>query len=224
MVEGFELPSKERFEKLCKNLKLDEDERGELAAVIYRAHVDLKEIFRAKMSDDERKRLMLQLRKFQVSLDQLLKMLGVKAKEIAKFKDDLHFAHGTPEGMAAASKMIRAVTGRRARNMNQSRAPSTMPFGAMDLGHQLMMVKSAIDSLLEARALDRGGPNPDVTRNYLALALGRSSKEIIGRRATATAKGRFADLVREVLLTCGLSDSGVEKLVERTVNSLKAQR
>jgi hypothetical protein len=224
VVEGFELPSEERFKKLCKNLKLYEDQRGELAAVIYRAHADLKEIFRAKMSDDERKRLMLQLRKFQVSLDQLLKMLGVKAKEIAKFNDDLHFAHGTPEGMAAASKMIRAVAGRRARKAYQSGAPSTMPFETMDLCHQLMMVKNGTDTLLNAKALDLGGRNADVTRNYLALALGRSSQNIIGRRATSTAGGRFVNLVRAVLLTCGLSDSGVEKLVERTVNSLKAQR
>lgn len=224
MVKGFDLPSNERFDALCKDLKLNDDQRKKLLGVLYRAHVDLKEIFRAKLSEGDRKSLMRQLKKFQFTLDQLLKVLRISPRDIARFREGLHFALGTPEGVGAASRMTSLIAGRRGVKAVQSRMSPTVPLEAADLCHQLVAVKVRTDSLLEATVPDRGGPNADVTRNYLALALARSSQKIIGRRATATAKGRFVKLVQEVYVACGLSNEGVEKIVDRTVTSLKAKR
>ena len=70
-------------------------------------------ISRKTSSDgDERKRILKLLKKFQVSLNQLLWSLGVSANDIAEYsKSGLRFVE-TDVGEKATSRLLAAVAGR----------------------------------------------------------------------------------------------------------------
>lgn len=221
MTENFILPSAKEFRALCQEQELTEAQIHELGRVLHEAHLRLKAILRAKVSDEDRKRILKQLKKVSDSLGDLLPKLKITPRDFQDFDPDLPFALGTLTGAIAASRITSVIGGRSGGTRDKATRSTTFGFEALDLIHQMLVVKEGVDYMLGAAVTDRGGRNPCVVRNYLTMALARSSKKIINRPATATAGGKFVKLVRAVFIACRLSDKGLEKLVERTVRSLK---
>lgn len=224
MTENFKLPTPEQFRCLCLELELNEAQTRALGQVLHESHANLKAVLRRKSSDQDRKKILVQLSKASDVLGDLLPLLKITPRDFRKFNRDRHLALGTLAGAIAALRIANVIGGRSGGTRDQTTRATTFRFEVLDLIHQIVVVKEGVDYILGAAVTDRGGRNPYLVRNYLAMALARSSQEIINRPATATASGKFVELVRAVFVACRLSDEGLEKLVQRTVRSLKESK
>ncbi|MEI6536955.1 MAG: hypothetical protein WCN98_16545 [Verrucomicrobiaceae bacterium] len=225
MAKNFKIPSPKKLKDLGRDLKLSDAQARELDFVIRHAHADLEGIFRMKMTRAERARRLKQLKIFRGALMRLASTMGTTPEEIADFNVNLPFELRETIGQMASAGVIRTVVGRRVEEVEADhiRKSAELTHGAEIFHHQLLEISKGIDTLLDAAVKDPGGRNPDLVRNHLATKLARSSRGILGRRASGTAGGRFSKLVAAVFIACGLADDGVEKIVERTLKSLQGK-
>lgn len=219
MTESFILPPIQRFEKLCQKRKLDEDQIWVLGNLLWRAHFKSKNSHETSSDSVERKRILKQLKKFQISLDQLLISLRVSANDIATYSRHRPDSFETDLGRSATSRLMAAIAGREMLKKNPLR--ELVPFAAYayaELGDDLLKVKQSIDLIAGLTVKDKGGQPPDLVRNFIVKELCKASRVLIGKAPTSTARGAFAELVQDVLVDCcGLSDDGLEELIERNV-------
>ncbi len=222
MVDGLTLPSPEQFEATCKRHGLNEEQGIELKRVLWRNHLKFESSPHLGIDGKERRLILKQLTKFQKSLHELLSVLGEtpesKEKRTSEHSDDQCSA----AGRKVLSRLLAAVVGRE--KLKNDAVREAMPFldyGLLGFGDDLLKIKEIIDLLVDVTVKDRGGKPADLVRNQLAATLCESSQKILGRPASATAGGRFVKLVRDVFADCGLTDTGVEELVERTVAAFK---
>ena len=225
MDKNFTLPSPQQLADIVRDLMLNDAQARELGFVIRHVHADLVGFFRTTMTRADRIRRLKQLKTFRSALTKLVSTMGKTPERIADFNESLPFQLRESIGLMASAELIRTVAGRQVRETGADhvRRSAGLTHGSAIFHHQLLKVGTEIDLLLDATVKDPGGRNSDPVRNFLALMLARSSKDILGRRASGTAGGRFTKLVAAVFGACGLTDDGVEKIVERTVKSLKGK-
>jgi hypothetical protein len=223
--KNFTLPSPKKLKDIGRELKLNDAQARELEFVIRHAHADLNGFLRTRMTRADRARRLKQLKTFRGGLMKLASAMGETPEEIADFNETLPFQLREAIGLMASAELIWTVAGRRVRETGSDhvRRSAGLAHGAAIFHHQLLKARMGADMLLDGSVKDPGGRNPDLVRNCLALMLARSSKGILGRRASGTAGGRFSKLVATVFVACGLADDGVEKIVERTVKALKSE-
>ena len=225
MDKNFALPSPKKLKDVARDLKLNDAQARELELVIRHAHADLGGFFRTRMTRADRARRLRQLKTFRSVLKKLASTMGEKPEEIAYFNESLPFQLRESIGLMASAELVRTVASRQVpeTGTDHVRRSAGLTHGAAIFHHQLLEIGTGIDSLLDAAVKDPGGRNPDFVRSHLATMLARSSRIILGRRASGTAGGRFAKLVAAVFVACGLADDGVEKIVERTLKSLQGK-
>ena len=91
--------------------------------------------------------------------------------------------------------------------------------------HYIERINQPIRRWIELDRLNRGGrPLKNLARDLLLFRLAEAAPAIIGRRATATADGRFVRLCEAVVVACGLEDRGIERAVEKAIKELSKQQ
>jgi hypothetical protein len=225
VAKNFTLPSPKKLKDIGRELKLNDAQTRELEFVIRHAHADLDGFLRTRMTRADRARRLKQLKTFRGGLMKLASVIGETPEEIADFNETLPHQLREAIGLMASAELIWTVAGRRVceTGSDHVRRSAGLTHGAAIFHYQLLKARTGADMLLDGAVKDPGGRSPDLVRNSLALMLARSSKGILGRRASGTAGGRFSKLVATVFVACGLADDGVEKIVERTIKALKSK-
>jgi hypothetical protein len=91
--------------------------------------------------------------------------------------------------------------------------------------HYIERINKPMKHWIELDRLNRGGrPLKNLARDLLLFRLAEAAPAIIGRKATATAGGRFVQLCEAVDMACGLEDRGIERAVEKAIRELSKQR
>jgi hypothetical protein len=89
------------------------------------------------------------------------------------------------------------------------------------LKHFIESINAPLKKWVEEDKLNKGGRPADVARIYLIRTLAQEAPNIIGRRATISTTGKFADLCSLVLPACGVSAKGIEKAIPPIVRKLR---
>jgi hypothetical protein len=226
MNATFDLPTKERFAELCKDLNLDKEQAHELELAIRHAHEDLDGFFKTRISRAERAYRFEQLKAFDKALTKLIATMGPNTKAVADFNVSLPFSLREQIGLMASPSHITTATGRTARKSRaaRDRKVAGLEHGAKLLHVQLTEIKKGIGNLLESAVIDRGGRSPDLVRQYLVKALAQSASDILGRAATSTSNSRFVQLVLSVFSACAIDEAGAEELIERSLKTLRSKK
>jgi hypothetical protein len=97
--------------------------------------------------------------------------------------------------------------------------------GSELLAYLIKTINQPIKAWFDVDRLNRGGrPTKNPARNLLLLRLAEAAPVVIGRRATATARGRFVRLCAVVVAACRLDDLGIERSVEKAIKELSAEQ
>jgi hypothetical protein len=225
MRETFE-PSIEEFKNICDNNNFTVDQVNELKSIIWRTHLKVGANASSAITGVERKRILSLLKKFHVSLDQLLWALGVTTKDFKKLSEGGTIRFETDMGVKATSRLVAAATGRK--KLKVDPMSDLMPFAARGIegvGDDLLRVKQSVDFIVEVTVKDRGGKPADLVRNYLVMELCKSSRKLIGRAPASSAKGKFVSLVDDVVVVCcKLKRKGLVEVIERNISLLKMSK
>jgi hypothetical protein len=243
----FSPPSQETFDELVRDLKRDDRQARELHLLIRHVDEDLradrerragrqprKELVRrlkrvAKIVDD----LEFELQRWRNTINDFLPqeaqaviglLMSFSAMEAALGKElRFHELRSVIECLAADDPDFRmAQLEMRLESRRESRG---LEHGGQFLVHFVEWINREIKSWLELDRLNRGGrPPKNVARDYLLIRLVEFDRGIIGRRATATAGGRFVRLCAAVCVACSLDDRGIERAVEKAIKLVKARR
>lgn len=151
------------------------------------------------------------------SLEALGKLMSHEAIEAA-----LDIDLPTP-GLSTAVEHARAQSGSdiRAAEIDAHFAFVRQSFG-LRRGTELLkyLLKQIADPMrdwISANSENEGGRPGNAVREYVIIYLANSSETILGRRATATAKGPFSKLCSAVFAACGLPTSGIEAAIGRAL-------
>lgn len=226
MNATFDLPTKERFAELCKDLSLDKAQAHELELAICHAHEDLDGFFKTQISRAERAYRFDQLKAFDKALTKLIETLGPNTKAVAEFNVNFPFSLREQIGLMASPSHIKTATGRTARKSRtaRDRKVAGLKQGAEILHEQLTQIKKGVGNLLESAVIDRGGRSPDLVRQYLVKALAESAADILRRPATSTSNSLFVQLVTGVFRAFHINEEGVEELIERSLKALRSKK
>ena len=218
MAENFELPSPNDFELICKVLKLNSKQRNELKKVIRRTHEQVDSIVRSNIGSAARKRVIDGLGMLDVALQELLGALAIKSQDIP------FFAQGDIRGqvnVGASGRLTQSIAGRRVAPAVRGSHHSSPAFDTLFFVPQVVALKNELDLLRKQVTTDRGGPNQDLARTYLIVALIKAESRILGSVATGTEDGPFLNLVSNVFGICGLKEKGLKSLVQRTLRAVR---
>jgi hypothetical protein len=92
------------------------------------------------------------------------------------------------------------------------------------LEHFVYAVHEPIGDWLEANSTAKAGRSPEMVRQHLVYWLVLMAPEIIGKPAPVSVTGRFVNLCSDVFVACGLSASGLTKLIPRMVVKHRKRR
>lgn len=223
MPEPFQLPPSDELCAIVKDFGLNREQARELELVIRHAHEDLEGFYRVRMSRPERAMGIAKLKEIHSAITQLLKVLGRNAVAIDSTNESLPFAMRKVIGEVISPYLIAEVTGRTLQDLQyeHARHAAGLEHGGRLLAAQLHLIKEPLDAWLADQILDPGGPEPDHTRNHLIAELAKAAPSIIGRKATATAKGLFERLVAAAFHACGLDDTGLDRRIERVLKACR---
>lgn len=91
-------------------------------------------------------------------------------------------------------------------------------YGSRILQAYLEEVLQPITLVVDEPSADHGGQEPNFVRHHLIKLLQETFRDILGRKAAATANGPFVRLVNAVFLACGIETDGIEKAIERVIH------
>jgi hypothetical protein len=243
----FSLPSQEAFDELVRDHKRDAKQARELHLLIRHVAEDLRADRERRQGRQPRKELVrrlkrvakcvddlgFELRRWRNTIDDFLPqeaqaeiglLMSFSAMEAALCKE-LRFRElgSVIESLTAEGSDFRpAQIEERLKTRRESRG---LEHGGQFFVHYIERINREIKSWLELDRLNRGGrPPKSVARDYLLIRLVEGARVIIGRRATATAGGRFVRLCAAVCVACGLDDRGIERAVEKAISVVKSRR
>lgn len=210
-------PDIDRYKLLIKELKLDKKQQDALESVIQDALYELRNFEQNKVDRAEGQKRNHKLNDVHSAIDQLISVLGSTPEANAYVNKCMPLGSLEAIGIGASPELIAHVTGRQLKliQCEFSRGSYGILNGAEILAEYLRQIKQPIETWISNKPLDKGGSEADLTRHYLVFALARHSKSIIGKKATATAAGRFVTLVSGIFQIYNLPDDGVDKLVDR---------
>jgi len=226
VTKVFTLPTKKLLKEACEasTLELKEAQLSELERVVYRAHADLTAITNSTLKTEHRKALLQKMENVDSALEELLSALDVTPQDVKDLgTSELDVLD--PINVRASALLTQAIGGQRLRKTDRASGFSELSFENLVLVlPEFIAVKKTVASLLVAAVADKGGRTPDLNRHYLVAALVRSAKKILGHPAVSTEDSDFIVLVNAVFFACGLPEKGSDKIVERTLNSLKGRK
>jgi hypothetical protein len=78
-------------------------------------------------------------------------------------------------------------------------------------------MRQQFDDYLGAQSVSKGGAPSNWIREMILLDLARDASRIIGKRPTATAKGKFENLCSAVFYKIDIDQSGLNTAIERLI-------
>ena len=240
MSQTFELPSREKLHEIRRDLDLTEIQMRTLVVTLKHAEIDLKALNSA-LPDRDCTYLISKL-------GRLTRLFANLRQEVARSQKQMH--HYLPRksleaiGLSVSERMVAnlltekynlrglvAPMPSQRRQYESAKALYQLDPAAFGLEHGSQLLKHLLDAIgtplddwIACNNLNKGGRPTDLARTLVILRLAQGAMEIIGRKATATAGGRFICLCREVLPACGLKTVGLEKMVERTLKRQKRRK
>lgn len=236
----FRLPDPEGWKTLVSDLELDATQAHELEIVLRHISADL-ESFRQKVrSTQERFMAVEALREIETAFTKLETVLVKHDSRLAEIlpSDTLealgrlmsHEAiegaldidlptpglrslvehNGTSSGQEIRAAEIDAQFGYLRRSFGLRRGPEL-------LRHLVTQIADPMRDWITANSENEGGRPGNAVREYVIVYLANTSEIILGRTATATAKGPFSKLCSAVFAACGLPTSGIEAAIERAL-------
>mgnify|MGYP006282015259 CR=1 FL=1 len=225
MTDLFRLPTKKQLAMIRRELGLDDAQANDLDLAIRHAYQDLEGYYRTRIGRGPRKDRMDQLQAFEQALGNLIEVIGDDPDRI---NDDLPFAARETIGWCTSSQLIEAVTGEgvsvRRRRVPHKEQSVGLHHGARLLAAQLRLIRDPIVSILSEKSTDTGGPEPNHVPVVLIRALAGAAPDIIGKRATATANGKFEQLVGAVFEALGIESADLRKTIERILYKKSSKR
>jgi hypothetical protein len=158
------------------------------------------------------------LQAFDHALGKLIDVLGKKPDAM---NDDLPFDAREAIGWCMSSQLIEIVSGevvvvRRRRILHKAQSAG-LRHGARLLAAQLRLIRDPVTKILSEKSTDTGGLEPNHVQVILIRALADASPDIIGRRATGTANGKFEKLVGAVFEALDIEAPDLRKAIERVL-------
>jgi hypothetical protein len=112
--------------------------------------------------------------------------------------------------------------------MEEFSRPSREALG-LRLGHVILSqlverIHGPLAKWIELKRFDKGGRAAGFARRYLIYRLAKATPEIIGKPATVSVTGTFADLCTSVAQACSLPETGLAKAIPAVVRELRADQ
>lgn len=215
MAETFTLPTPGQIAEIRNELKLSTVQAQELSTVIRHAHADLEVYYRTRIGRANRKVRMDRLKAVDQALGKLISLL---AKNPDRINEDLPFDAREAIAWCASSQFITEVTKEKITHaksrLSHKEQTVGLNHGARLLAAQLTLIRDPIRNVLAEKSTDPGGLEPNYVRIVLIRALAAAAPDIIGRRATGTAKGKFGMLVGAVFHQLNVKTGGIERAIE----------
>jgi hypothetical protein len=246
-MNEFKRPTTEEFDELVRDQKLDERQAHQLHLVLYHVDEDLKGHRKRLEGRKPRKELVRRLRRFSDLLNDLEYEIDRSRNTMVDFlpldaleEIGLLTSYGAME--AALNKEIRSRDLRseiesltaddpdfRMAQIEERLEYQRQAIGLKDgpelFAYLIKKINQPIKTWFAVDRLNRGGrPTKNPARDLLFFRLAEAAPVVIGRRATATARGRFVRLCAAVVVACGLEDRGIERAVEKAIKELSKQQ
>jgi hypothetical protein len=246
-MNDFHRPTPEEFDVLARDQKLDGLQAYELGLVLYHVDEDLKEYRKRREGRKPRRELVRRLKRFADLFNDLEYEIDRSRKTMADFlpldaQEEIGqlMSYGAIE--AALNREIpsrdlrseiESLTGddpdfRMAQieaSLEHERRAIGLKDGPELLAFLIKKINQPIKTWFAVDRLNRGGrPTKNPARDLLLFRLAEAAPVVIGRRATATARGRFVRLCAAVVAACGLDDRGIERSVEKAIKELTTEQ
>jgi hypothetical protein len=246
-MNDFHRPTPEEFDVLVRDQKLDGLQAHELGLVLYHVDEDLKEYRKRREGRKPRRELVRRLKRFADLFNDLGYEIDRSRKTMADFlpldaQEEIGqlMSYGAIE--AALSREIpsrdlkseiESLTmddpnfrmAQLEERLEYERRTIGLKNGSELLAYLIKTINQPIKAWFDVDRLNRGGrPTKNPARNLLLLRLAEAAPVVIGRRATATARGRFVRLCAVVVAACRLDDLGIERSVEKAIKELSAEQ
>ena len=238
----FQLPSADDWKDLVKDLRLSPTQASELDILIRHVHADLEWHLARRVDRDERKRLIKGRKEISKALAKLNATLRKHEADLGRMLPSGMFQ---ALGRAMSAQEIEAALGVKlvspdlARRMTDGGAPVSVAdleteyrwereAVALKRGPDLLLslldkLAAPLDAWLELNRRNDGGRPASLARLLLIRSLAAASPAILGRQASGTALGPFAELCGRVLDVCGLESDGVEDVIEDVLKDRAAR-
>src|SRR5271156_3153379 len=239
-------PSPEDWNNIVHDLKLTKTQVEELEVVI-RYVIATIETFRAGTDNLPQRRVRV------AALNRLEEALGRVQSEMTRSKDLLnHFLPNntvefigksftfTAIGQAVKKNVFPiqadyAIQSMLERNnfitladlenhFSNDRIALGFQYGGEILRHFIDVIYADLKTWVELQRYDTGGRPVKTFRNVIIRRLAEASELIVGKRATTTPGGKFAELCIAVLPACGFSSEGIEKAIERVLEKTNGNK
>jgi len=96
--------------------------------------------------------------------------------------------------------------------------------GHLILAHFIDQVYAPLKKWVALDKLNKRGHPPNLFRQYIIRRLAERSVSIVGKPATTTPTGEFAELCIAVLPACGFDSTGIEEAVAAVLGKMKGQK
>jgi hypothetical protein len=215
--EVFFLPSENAISLIARSRGLQPAQTDELCKVIWRSH---SEVTWARMSRSERAFDRYRCQELAKDLESAISHLGRGVVHDHLFSDETNEAIGRQTAPAFIDETMKPLKGGFGGMLSAQNASHF--FGSHILRAYLEGVRAPIMASLEQVRPDRGGAEPKHARRHLIRALAEASPRVLGKPATPTAGGAFAELVAAAFQACGLSCRGLDQAIRRELGARRS--
>lgn len=218
MAKTFKLPTSTQIAEIRRELKLSEAQAHELTLAIRHVHADLEGFYRTRIGRGPRKDRMDRLKAVDQAIGKLSSLLE---KDLELINEDLPFKAREAIAWCASSQLITELTGkkvsRRGIRIRHEEETVGLDHGARILAAQLRLIRDPMRTVLTEKSTDPGGFEPNHARVMLIRALAAAAPDIVGKRATGTAGGKFEKLVGKVFEELGIETRDLRKTIENAL-------
>jgi hypothetical protein len=221
LLKPIEPLTDDQLDQLIKALRLNKTQARNLCIALLHARQDIdtrNKLLSERPDDDAIRR---SYKDFDKALNQLQNAI------------DAHGDKGTyclPHDSLAALSMLLSDRALQTATRREAMALGISERNALGLNHGPQLLAYVVDQLrsplqqwLEDDHANKGGRPGGTSREILVAALAEHAESIIGKRASASPTSDFVRLSEEVLRACQLSTAGLEKMIERTIQKLRAR-
>jgi len=244
----FQLPTPDAWAVLVRGLQLTPQQKHDLDLALRHVDADLK-TFRAKFAGRKpRPELVRRLKRMATimghledeihrsrqtmadflpldTLEAIGRLMSFSAMEAALAKElPNHSLKEKIEDLVATDPDIRIARIEQSIEYERQRQALGLEQGPELFAYLINQINKPIKTWLELDRRNRGGRPSNLVRDCLLIQLAKAAPAILGSRATATAKGKFARLCAAVFSACEVDTEGLEKAIERILKKYVTAR
>ncbi len=243
----FAFPKPDDWKNIVHDLKLTKIQERELEITVRHVLADIERYRAVERKSPPRDKLVAALKRLEKALRRLQYEIDSTANHMEYF-----LPHDTMEyigwsltfsaiGEALGTDVFPKNFDLQLQRMSSKGGPITLPsledlsqpmrralglkHGHVILAHFIDQVYAPLKKWVSLNKLNKGGrPAENIFRSFIIRRLAERSSLIVGRCATTTPKGKFAELCIAVLPACGWSSDGIEKAIEAVLGKMKGKK